>query len=63
MSPVLARRDLIQTDVDKAGKGDASAYAGILPQATLDLSGPANKSASRGALELSTLVRIPDSEF
>jgi hypothetical protein len=55
MSPVLARRDLMATDGDKTGKGQGT-FGGIVPQATLDLSGPANASNSRGALELSTLV-------
>jgi hypothetical protein len=54
MSPVLARRDLLTNDL----KSPAT-YAGVIPQATLDLSGPANASGlsnSRAALELSTLV-------
>ena len=58
MSPVLARRDLLTNDLDKTGKSPAT-YAGVIPQATLDLSGPANASGltnSRAALELSTLV-------
>ena len=66
MSPVLNRRDLLCNELDKTGKGHATfdgkghaTYTGVIPQATLDLSGPANASGlanSRGALELSTLV-------
>jgi len=58
MTPVLGRRDLLPNELDKTGKSHAT-YAGVVPQATLDLSGPGNASglsASRGALELSTLV-------
>lgn len=56
LSPVLARRDLIANELDKSGKNQGT-FAGVVPQATLDLSGPANASNnSRGALELSTLV-------
>jgi hypothetical protein len=66
MTPVLARRDLLGNELDKTGKGHATfdgkghaTYTGVIPQATLDLSGPANASGhsnSRGVLELSTLV-------
>ena len=56
MSPVLARRNLTSADLDKSGKVSGNTFAGMVPQATLDLSGPANASGSRGALELSTLV-------